>query len=88
MQVIENIFHRDVMLRERNDPRFTVVFDMDNTLFNDTGSRRRPGIRNTLDYLKKTKQMDKKARFDVVAVRLLPEAPEIEIIKKAFDLAY
>ncbi len=41
-----------------------------------------------LEYLKKTKQMDKKARFDVVAIRLLPSGPDIEIIKNAFDLAY
>ena len=41
-----------------------------------------------LDYLKRTEQMDEKARFDVVAVRLRPKGPEIEIIKNAFDLAY
>ena len=41
-----------------------------------------------LDYLKRTGQMGKSARFDVVAIRLLPGQPEIEIIKNAFDLAY
>ncbi|NVL89942.1 MAG: YraN family protein [Desulfobacterales bacterium] len=41
-----------------------------------------------LEYLKKTKQMDKKARFDVVAIRLLPGGPDIEVIKNAFELAY
>jgi hypothetical protein len=32
--------------------------------------------------------MDKKARFDVVAILLLPEHPDVQIIKNAFDLAY
>jgi len=41
-----------------------------------------------LDYLKQTGQTNEKARFDVVAIRLLPGHPEIEIIKNAFDLAY
>ena len=41
-----------------------------------------------LEYLKKTKQMEERARFDVVAIRLLPDRPDVEIIKNAFDLAY
>ena len=41
-----------------------------------------------LEYLKKTKQMEERARFDVVAIRLLPDGPDVEIIKNAFDLAY
>jgi len=41
-----------------------------------------------LGYLKETGQGDRKARFDVVAVRLIPGRPEVEIIKNAFDLAY
>ena len=41
-----------------------------------------------LEYLKKTKQMQERARFDVVAIRLLPDRPDVEIIKNAFDLAY
>ena len=41
-----------------------------------------------LKYLKETEQMEKKARFDVVAVRLLPGDPDVEIIKNAFELAY
>ncbi len=41
-----------------------------------------------LKYLKETEQMGKKARFDVVAIRLLPDAPDVEIIKNAFELAY
>jgi len=41
-----------------------------------------------LGYLKQTGQGDRKARFDVVAIRLIPGRPEVEIIKNAFDLAY
>ncbi len=41
-----------------------------------------------LNYLKETGQSGKKARFDVVAIRLLPGKPDVEIIKNAFDLAY
>ena len=41
-----------------------------------------------LEYLKETEQMEKKARFDVVAIRLLPDHPDVEIIKNAFELAY
>jgi putative endonuclease len=41
-----------------------------------------------LGYLKQTGQGDRKARFDVVAIRLIPGRPEVEIIKNAFDLAF
>ncbi len=41
-----------------------------------------------LHYLKETEQMEQKARFDVVAILLLPEHPDAQIIKNAFDLAY
>ena len=41
-----------------------------------------------LKYLKDTEQMRKKARFDVVAIRLLPGGPDVEIIKNAFELTY
>lgn len=41
-----------------------------------------------LYYLKTTKQIQVKARFDVVAVTLTKENPRIEIIKNAFELAY
>jgi len=41
-----------------------------------------------LYYLKSTKQIDTKARFDVVAITSNRDEPQIEIIKNAFDLAY
>jgi len=41
-----------------------------------------------LGYLKNTEQMETEARFDVVAIRLWPDHPDVEIIKNAFELAY
>ena len=41
-----------------------------------------------LQYLKSTRQMDAKARFDVVAVMSNRDQPQIEIVKNAFELAY
>ncbi|MFC1880032.1 YraN family protein [Thermodesulfobacteriota bacterium] len=41
-----------------------------------------------LQYLKSTRQMDAKARFDVVAVTSNRDQPQIEIVKNAFELAY
>lgn len=53
-----------------------------------TPQKQRKISRVALDYLKRTGQINEKARFDVVAIRLWPGHPEIEIIKNAFDLAY
>jgi len=41
-----------------------------------------------LYYLKATKQTHVKARFDVIALSLAKDNPQIEIIKNAFELAY
>jgi putative endonuclease len=41
-----------------------------------------------LYYLKATKQIHVKARFDVVALSLAEDNSQIEIIKNAFELAY
>jgi len=41
-----------------------------------------------LYYLKTTKQIDAKARFDVVAITSNRDEPQIEIVQNAFDLAY
>ena len=41
-----------------------------------------------LDYLKKTDQSSARARFDVVTIVSNRDAPQVEIIKNAFDLAY
>ena len=41
-----------------------------------------------LTYLKKTNQTGANARFDVVSILVQGEAPQIELIRNAFDLAY
>ena len=41
-----------------------------------------------LQYLKSTRQMDNRARFDVVTVISNQDEPQIEIVKNAFELAY
>jgi putative endonuclease len=41
-----------------------------------------------LSYLKQTKQMQARARFDVVTVLFRHQNYEIELIKNAFELAY
>ena len=41
-----------------------------------------------LYYLKTTRQIDSKARFDVVAITSNRDEPRIEIVKNAFELAY
>jgi len=41
-----------------------------------------------LQYLKMTRQMDARARFDVVAIISNRDEPQIEIVKNAFELAY
>ena len=55
MLVIDNVFYKSTMLKERNDERFTLVFDMDNTLFNETGGKQRPNIEKSLTLLKKNR---------------------------------
>ena len=41
-----------------------------------------------LQYLKKSRQMNAAARFDVVAVISNQDEPQIEVVKNAFELAY
>ena len=41
-----------------------------------------------LFYLKETGQMDRRARFDVVSIRMASMPPHIELIRNAFELAY
>jgi putative endonuclease len=44
--------------------------------------------RVALTYLNQKKLAEMSARFDVVAVELIPPAPRIEVIRNAFDLLY
>jgi len=42
--------------------------------------------KTALCYLKENKLLDKKARFDIVAIRYIDQAPQINLIKNAFEL--
>ena len=53
-----------------------------------TPQKQRKISRVALQYLKSTRQMNKSARFDVVAVSSNRDEPRIEIVKNAFELAY
>lgn len=50
--------------------------------------KRRQISKVALFYMKSNGCCDVKARFDVVAVSLVGDRPQIEVIKNAFDLAY
>ena len=41
-----------------------------------------------LSYIKANNLMGKRARFDVVAIRLVDNKEEVEVVKNAFELAY
>jgi putative endonuclease len=41
-----------------------------------------------LEYLKRSGQIDRRARFDVVAIDTAAGDTQIEVVKNAFDLAY
>ena len=50
--------------------------------------KRRQLSKVALAYMKSMECCDVKARFDVVAINLDRDKPEVEVIKNAFDLAY
>lgn len=52
-----------------------------------TAQKQRKLSKTALWYLKSTRQLHMKARFDVVAIDTQPNAPRIELIQNAFDLA-
>ena len=83
----------DIIAKEGDSLAFVEVKTRRTSHFGDpkmavTQDKQRKISMVALDYLKKSGQMDEKARFDVVAIRLIQGHPEIEIIKNAFDLAY
>ena len=41
-----------------------------------------------LSYMKSNNCSDAKARFDVIAISIKEDKPQIEVVKNAFDLAY
>jgi len=42
--------------------------------------------KTALCYLKENNLLDEKARFDIVAIRYIDQAPQINLIKNAFEL--
>ncbi|MBA4367950.1 MAG: YraN family protein [Desulfobacterium sp.] len=51
-----------------------------------TSTKQKKIARTAQVYLKSTNQLDKRARFDVVAIHLKEDRQSIEIIQNAFDL--
>lgn len=83
----------DIIAKERGTLAFVEVKTRRSAVFGApkaavTREKQRKISMVALEYLKQTGQMDEDARFDVVSIRLSPGAPEVEIIKNAFDLAY
>lgn len=52
------------------------------------GRKQRQLSKVALAYLNQKKLTDVPARFDVVAVELIPPSPRIEVIRNAFELCY
>lgn len=83
----------DIIAREKKIIVFVEVkFRRSNRFGNPkwavTPQKQRKISRVALQYLKSTRQMNKSARFDVVAVSSNSDEPRIEIVKNAFELAY
>jgi len=52
------------------------------------GRKKRQLSKVALAYMKSNNCCDAKSRFDVVAINLSEDEPQIEVIQNAFDLAY
>ena len=83
----------DIIAKERGTLVFVEVKARKTHVFGNpkwavTPKKQRKISMVALHYLKATKQTQVKARFDVVALSLTRDNPQIEIIKNAFELAY
>jgi len=83
----------DIIAREKKIIVFVEVKSRRSVRFGNpkwavTPQKQRKISRVALQYLKSTRQMNKSARFDVVAVCSNRDEPQIEIVKNAFELAY
>jgi putative endonuclease len=83
----------DIIAKEKNTIVFVEVksrktLSYGNPKYALTPKKKRKISMAALYFLKVTKQSGSKARFDVVSISPGKNAPEIEIIKNAFDLAY
>jgi len=83
----------DIVARDRNTLVFVEVKTRATKDFGGPAAavdprKQRQLSRVALTYLSQKKLTDVPARFDVVAVELLPPSPRIEVIRNAFDLCY
>jgi putative endonuclease len=83
----------DIIAKEKDTLAFVEVKARKTHVFGNpkwavTPKKQRKISMVALYYLKATKQTHVKARFDVVALSLAKDNPQIEIIKNAFELAY
>ena len=83
----------DIVARDRETIVFVEVKSRRSDRFGHpkwavTPAKQRKISMAALYYLKSTGQMERKARFDVVAIRRSGRRAEVEIVKNAFELAY
>ncbi|MFW6334119.1 MAG: YraN family protein [Desulfosalsimonas sp.] len=78
--------HKDVIVFVEVKARSSASFVSSKTAVDSSKQKRISMI--ALGYLKQTRRMNAKARFDVVCVDTGPDRPKIEIIANAFPLSY
>ena len=83
----------DIIARDKKTLVFVEVKARSSNRYGDpkwaiTPKKQRQLSKVALYYLKVTKQMNVKARFDVVTIRSFDDKLQMDIIKNAFELAY
>lgn len=83
----------DIIARDHRTITFIEVKTRSTRAFGDaktaiTSRKKQHLSRAALCYLKRTNQMDRKARFDVLAIHFDRDQPHLELIQNAFELAY
>ena len=83
----------DIVARENDTVVFVEVKARSSARFGNPKTAVTPGKQRrismvALHYLKETRQHQAKARFDVIAITGESSAPQIELVKNAFELAY
>ena len=83
----------DIIAREKDTLVFVEVktrrtLDFEGPAAAVNQRKQRQLSRVALTYLNQKKLAEIPARFDVVAVELIPPAPRIEVIRNAFELCY
>lgn len=83
----------DIIAKEKDTLVFVEVKARTSTTFGPpqlavNSSKQRQLSKVALNFLKEKQIEDMKARFDVVAILLVPKGEEVELIKDAFDLKW